>query len=172
MVFENGIHFSLLFGCHLNSEAVFKCFDFIKTFLTFNYCNSLSLVQWGSEYGTFELRNHSVECSSTSSCTGLNFPSCISAGCTLKLFIASISKLFYIKAFDLKWGSELESTCLVFKWSKAGQRQICDLTHRIQFDQWYCSSSIMQCRWAQVRWGRIGILVDGQAGPCMGRCMG
>ena len=23
-----------------------------------------------------------------------------------------------------------------------------------------------------VRWGGIGILVEGQAGPCMGRCMG
>ena len=32
--------------------------------------------------------------------------------------------------------------------------------------------NIMCCQWQQVRWGRIGVLVDGQAGPCMSRCMG
>ena len=26
--------------------------------------------------------------------------------------------------------------------------------------------------WVLVGWGRIGVLVDGQAGQCMGRCMG
>ena len=30
------------------------------------------------------------------------------------------------------------------------------------------SSSIMLCRWVQVRMGGIGVLVDEQAGQCMG----
>ena len=34
------------------------------------------------------------------------------------------------------------------------------------------SSSIMQSLCLQLRWGGIGFWDDGQAGPCMGWCMG
>ena len=29
----------------------------------------------------------------------------------------------------------------------------------------------MCSRWGYVKWGQIGVFIDGQAGPCMGRCM-
>ena len=34
------------------------------------------------------------------------------------------------------------------------------------------SSSIMYLNWGYIRWGRIGVRVNGQAGPCMAWCMG